>query len=59
MAKMSDLHRSIIIRPGILMLRRSILICVISGLRVVNVIVGHFFVTTPLFTNIRKQFACI
>ena len=57
MEKMSDLHCSIIIRLGISMLRRSIFICVISGSRGVNIIFGHLFVATLLYTNIRKQFA--
>ena len=51
MAKMSDLHYSIIIRLGISMLRRSTVICVISGSRGVNIICGHFFVTTLLYTT--------
>ena len=57
MAKMSGLHCSIIIRPGISMLRCSTFIFVISGSRGVNIIFGHFFVTTLLYTNIRKKFA--
>ena len=36
MAKMSDIHCSIVIRLGISMLRRSTDICVISGSRGVN-----------------------
>ena len=57
MAKMSDLHCSVIIRLGISVLRRSTFIYVISGSGGVNIIFGHFFVTTPRYTNIRNQFA--
>ena len=57
MAKMSDLHCSVIIRLGISTLKRSTFICVISGSRGVNIIFEQFFVMTPRHTNIRKQFA--
>ena len=57
MAKMSDLHCSIIIRLGISTLRRSTFICVISGSRGVNIIFEQFLVMTLCYTNIRKQFA--
>ena len=36
MTKMSDLHCPIVIRLGISMLRRSNLVCVISGSKAVN-----------------------
>ena len=57
MAKMSEIHCSIVIRLGISMLRGSTDICVISGSRRVNIIFGHFYVTTLLYTNTRIQFA--
>ena len=57
MAKMSDLHCSIIIRLGISTLKRSTFICVISGSRGVNIIFEQFLVMTLCYTNIRKQFA--
>ena len=57
MAKMSDIHCSIAIRLGISMFRHSTDICVVNGSRGVNIIFGHFFVTTLLHISIRKQFA--
>ena len=56
MAKMSHIHCSIVIRLGISVLRRSTDICVISGSRR-GIIFGHFFVTTLLYNNMRKQLA--
>ena len=54
-AKMSDLHCSVVIKLEISMLRRSIYLCVISRSRGVNIIFSCFFVQTLLYINIRKQ----
>ena len=54
MAKVSDLHCSVIIWIRISMLRFLTFICVISGSRGVNIIFGHFFVTILLYAKIRK-----
>ena len=49
MAKISDLHCSIVIRLGISMLRRSTFLWVISGSRGINIIFRYYI------QNIRKQ----
>ena len=56
MAKMRDIHCSFVMKLGGSMLLHSTDICVISGLRGVHIILRHFFVTTLLYTNIRKKF---
>ena len=57
MVKMSDICCSIVIRLTGSKLRCLSDKCDANGSRGVNFIFGHFFVTTLLYTNIRKQFA--
>ena len=50
---MSD---KIAIRLDELLLRRSVIKCVIGSSREVHIIFRYFFVTTLLYVNIKKQF---